>query len=81
MQYRMLFVEELETVQVGDEVIRVMAGIPMTLRVTDVTETSIFCGGWEFSKEDGRELDDLMSSPPSYLCALADKPCTQGGAE
>lgn len=59
---------------VGDTVTRMLAGtIPMTLRVSAITDTRIFCGPWEFDRETGAEVDDGLNwGPPpkqtgSYL--------------
>lgn len=45
----------------GDFVLRYFGNIsitPMRLKVTDVTDTVIKCGPWEFDKETGLELDE-----------------------
>lgn len=49
------------SVKVGDNVIRIIAGsIEMPLKVTDITETKILCGEWEFSRETGGEIDKYL---------------------
>lgn len=49
------------SVKVGDNVIRIIAGsIEMPLKVTDITETKIICGAWEFSRETGGEIDEYL---------------------
>ena len=32
----------------------------MPLKVTDITETRIICGPWEFSRETGGEIDEEL---------------------
>jgi hypothetical protein len=45
-------------VKVGDSVTRMLAGtIPMPLKVTEVSETLITCGWWQFDRETGVEED------------------------
>lgn len=52
----------------GDEVTRMLAGtIPMQLKVTEVTETKLICGAWEFNKETGHEIDDDIPILVSHL--------------
>ena len=46
-------------VSVGDKVKRIIGGsIVMALKVTEVTEKRIVCGPWEFSRENGMEIDE-----------------------
>ena len=56
-------------IQTGDKVRRMLAGvIPMDLLVVDITDTKIICGGgWEFSRDTGIEIDDMISVPVSHL--------------
>ena len=59
-------------VNVGDKVTRIMAGsIMMHLKVTEVTEKRIVCFPWEFSRENGMEIDEYLgwdeSGSGSYL--------------
>jgi hypothetical protein len=49
--------KSLSDIQVGDTVIRNLAGAKMTLRVTNVTLTEIDCGAWLFSRRNGAEID------------------------
>ena len=50
-----------QSVKIGDKVIRILAGsIEMPLKVTDITETRIICGPWEFSRETGGEIDEEL---------------------
>jgi hypothetical protein len=45
--------------QKGDEVTRWMGGeIVMNLIVTEVTETRVLCGSWEFDRLTGAEIDE-----------------------
>lgn len=53
--------------KVGDKVTRMLAGaVPMKLQITEITDTKIVCGDWEFDKATGAEIDDLLGwgSPP-----------------
>lgn len=53
---------------VGDEITRMLAGsIPMKLKVTEITEDRIICGGWEFDKKTGAEIDDDLGWGPPTL--------------
>jgi hypothetical protein len=54
---------------VGKFVTRFLAGtIPMRLRVTEVTATRVLCGGYEFDRETGAEIDDDLGwGPPPKL--------------
>jgi hypothetical protein len=60
----------MEEIKVGQTVTRWLAGtIPMELRVSEVTDDRIICGGWEFDKTTGAEIDeDLGWGPPP--CAM-----------
>ena len=50
---------KLENIKVGDTVTRLLAGsLRMDLKVSKVTETTIECGPWVFSKETGGEIDE-----------------------
>lgn len=56
--------------QVGDFVTRWLAGtIPMELRITEITNDRIICGGgWEFDKVTGAEIDDDLNwGPPPKM--------------
>ena len=56
-------------IKAGDMVTRWLAGtIPMELRVSAVTDDRIICGGWEFDKKTGAEIDeDLGWGPPPKM--------------
>lgn len=54
-------------VNVGEFVVRNLAGAEMRLRVTNVTADRICCGGWEFDRETGAEVDDFLSWGPPPL--------------
>ena len=57
----------LNFVKKGDTVTRMLADqIPMELKVTGVSKTVIWCGGWRFDKATGAELDDLLQWGPRY---------------
>jgi hypothetical protein len=51
---------------VGDMVMRLLAGVPCPLKVTEITDTLIRCGPWEFDRATGAEIDDLLNwgAPP-----------------
>ena len=52
----------------GDTVTRLLAGkIPMELPVTDVTDSRIVCGWWEFDRDTGIEIDEEISVQVSHL--------------
>lgn len=53
--------------QVGDEVVRVLANsYRMRLKITAVTETTLACGDWIFDKKTGAEIDDQLEWGPAY---------------
>ena len=56
-------------VKKDDVVLRMLAGtIPMKLKVVEVTEDRIICGGgWEFSRQSGYEIDEYIPVVVSYL--------------
>lgn len=59
MSLRMYFENvELRDIKVGDEVTRNMGGITSTMKVTEVTDTTIKCGPWIFSRMSGVEIDE-----------------------
>ena len=43
-------------IKVGDKVTRIMAGMKMSLIVTDLSEFFIFCGDWKFDRQTGVEI-------------------------
>jgi hypothetical protein len=47
---------------VGDKVLRWLAGIavPMPFIATEVTDARIICGPWEFDRNTGAEIDELL---------------------
>jgi hypothetical protein len=55
---------------VGEYVVRNMAGIPMALRVTSVTDDRIYCGepgvGWSFDRKTGAEVDEDLQWGPQF---------------
>jgi hypothetical protein len=63
-------------VKEGDEVTRVLGGVPMKLKVTKVAEKTVECGPWTFDKATGAEIDEELGwGPPpkgtgSYLKEL-----------
>jgi hypothetical protein len=71
----------MDTLKVGDAVTRLFGGTSpaasMELRVTKITEDRIICGGWEFDRATGAEIDDDLGwGPPpretgSFLCKLS----------
>lgn len=54
--------------KIGDRVTRLLAGtIPQPLRVVEVREDRIVCGGgWEFDRETGAEIDDDLGWGPHF---------------
>jgi hypothetical protein len=48
----------LQNLQAGDKVTRYIAGIPMELKVTEITEDLIICGPYEFCRKTGAEIDE-----------------------
>ena len=51
--------KKLEELQVGDTIIRMLAGIiPMEIKITEITDTEINCGEWSFSRQTGGEIDE-----------------------
>lgn len=56
-------------VKKGDTVHRMLAGtIPMDLIVTDITDDMIVTGGgWEFDRDTGVEVDDMIAGIVSHL--------------
>jgi len=64
-------------VAVGETVFRFIgsSGIPMPIQVTAVTEDRIICGGWQFDKRTGAEIDEFLGWGPtltgSYILAVA----------
>lgn len=59
---------ELQQIQEGDVVTRMLCGcIKMNIRVTDITDTRIICGAWEFDINTGYEIDELIDTPVSHL--------------
>lgn len=68
---RMYFEDpSLKDIKVGDEVTRDMGGITSKLKVTEVTDLTIHCGSWVFSKRSGVEIDDDLSVPASYITKI-----------
>jgi len=51
---------------VGDKVTRFLGGIPMDLKVTEITDDTIVCGPWTFDKKTGAEIDEEIGwGPPT----------------
>jgi hypothetical protein len=59
----------MDEIKVGDTITRWLGGtIEMQLRVSAITEDRIVCGGWEFDKATGAEIDeDLGWGPPPKM--------------
>ena len=51
---------KLSDITTGTIVTRMMCGMPMELRVTEVTDALIKCGPWEFDKLTGAEVDEEL---------------------
>jgi hypothetical protein len=67
-----------DNITVGMQVKRILAGsIPMDLLVSEVTDTRIICGPYEFDKKTGAEIDEDLGWGPetghtgSYLKGVA----------
>ena len=55
-------------VKVGETVKRMLAGVvPMKLKVSEITETRIICGPWEFDRNTGLEIDEDIPVTVSFL--------------
>jgi hypothetical protein len=52
--------KKLAEIAIGDFVLRWFVGIPkpMRLQVTQLTADRIICGGWEFDRRTGAEIDE-----------------------
>lgn len=68
-------------IKIGDKVVRYLGGkdgILIPLTVTQVTNTTIKCGVWEFDKSTGEEVDkDLhwtAAKTGSYIVQIVDEP-------
>lgn len=66
----------LQALQPGDMVQRLIGApaCPMSMKVTAVTESRIFCGDWEFDRVTGWEIDEELGWGPggsgSRICPL-----------
>lgn len=50
--------EYLSNINIGDRVKRMLGGVvPMDLKVSNVTDSTIECGPWTFSRNNGAEID------------------------
>ncbi len=54
----------LSSVKVGDDLIRNMGGIEMTVKVTKITDDKIYCSFWKFDKKTGAEIDKDLGWGP-----------------
>ena len=56
--------------EVGEFIVRDMAGICMTLRVTSITDDRIYCGepgiGYCFDRATGAEIDEELGWGPYF---------------
>lgn len=56
--------KNLKDKKVGDIVTRLLGGIPMKLKVTEVDDKFIYCGpkdvGWKFDRNTGAEVDEEL---------------------
>lgn len=52
--------------EVGQSIKRYLCGIdkPIELKVTEVTDSRIICGPWQFDKLTGAEIDDELGWGP-----------------
>lgn len=54
--------------QKDDIILRQLGGlIPMELKITDVTEDRIICGSWEFDRNTGIEIDEMIPVQVSHI--------------
>jgi len=53
--------------KIGDVVTRMLGDHPMKLKITDITDTNIVCGAWEFDKATGAEVDTFLNWGPPPL--------------
>lgn len=58
--------KSLQDVAVGDTVVRVIAGLKVSLRVSAVSEGLIYCGGWAFERDSGVEYDPELCWGTKY---------------
>lgn len=59
LESRKVAATDMRGAKKGDEVTRWMGGeIVMNLIVTEVTETRVICGSWEFDRATGAEIDE-----------------------
>jgi hypothetical protein len=58
--------KKLAEIAVGDFVLRWFVGIPkpMRFKVTQLTADRIICGGWEFDRRTGAEIDEYLGWGP-----------------
>jgi hypothetical protein len=54
----------LQQVKVGDTVARYLAGLRLSLTVSELTRDKIVCGDWEFDRTTGAEIDDVLDWGP-----------------
>lgn len=64
----------LAGLKVGDLVHRYLGPTPMSLRVTRVTATRIFCGDYEFDRGTGAEVDEFLSWGPQLTGSYIRRP-------
>ena len=51
----------LSDIKIGDTITRTISeSIDMSLPVTNITEDKIVCGDYEFDRETGMEIDELL---------------------
>lgn len=58
---------EQRPIKPGDWALRNLAGAVMRLKITEVTDTRIKCGEWEFDKSTGAEIDEFLNWGPPPL--------------
>jgi hypothetical protein len=60
--------EDFPTLVKGDVILRQLGGfIPMELIITEVTDDRVICGSWEFDRNTGIEIDDMISVQVSHI--------------
>ena len=52
-------------VQVGDDVVRMIAGeLEMPVKVTSIEDGVVTCGAWTFDQKTGAEIDEYLNWGP-----------------
>lgn len=57
----------MQHIKIDDYVERDLFGHMMKLKVTNVTDTKIYCGPWKFDRITGAEIDKDITHTVSYI--------------